>query len=462
MASTVYSVLPPRYASVEALARGGMGEVYRASDTTLGRDVAVKVLSDAYAHDAPLRARFKREALAAARLSNEPHIVTIYDVGEHNGRPYIVMELATGGTIADRLDGAGHDVDESLRWLEQAAAALDAAHRRGVVHRDVKPANLLLTEEGEVRVADFGIASAAGLASVTETGSVLGTLGYLAPEQARGERVGPAADCYGFAVVAYQLLAGRRPFEHATGAAEALAATREEVPPISEQRPGLPRALDAVFTRALAAEPERRYSSCAELVGELRRALAPETGPTRVHTPAAPPVRRSRAPVSRLPLLIALAVLAGAGVLAAVLLTRGDDEPRQAAKPPAAKTVTAQGTTVTVTASTPTTTARAPATTTAPPAVVASSATGSSLNDAGYTRMRAGDYRSALPLLEQAVSRLAGTGSLSEAYASYNLAYTRFALGRCDGVLQLLARSQAVQGHRSEIDDLRRRAQAQC
>src|SRR5262245_43660034 len=244
MASTVNSVLPPRYISVEALARGGMGEIYRACDATLGRDVAVKVLSDAYAHDAPLRARFKREALAAARLSNEPHIVTIYDVGEWNGRPYIVMELASGGTIADRLDASGHDVGESLRWLAQAGAGLDTPPARCVCHRVVKPANLLLTTGGEVRVADFGIASAAGLASVTETGSVLGTLGYLAPEQARGERVGPAADRYAFAVVAYQLLAGRRPFEHATGAAEAFAATREPVPPIAEQRPGLPSSLD--------------------------------------------------------------------------------------------------------------------------------------------------------------------------------------------------------------------------
>src|SRR4051794_15780003 len=325
MVSATQSVLPPRYTSVEALARGGMGEIYRACDATLGRDVAVKVLSDVYAHDAPLRARFKREALAAARLSNEPHIVTIYDVGDWNGRPYIVMELASGGTIADRLDGHGHDVGESLRWLEQAAAALDAAHRRGVIHRDVKPANLLLTADGEVRVADFGIASAAGLASVTETGSVLGTLGYLAPEQASGTVAGPAADRYALAVVAYELLAGRRPFERANGAAEAAAAIREPIPRISEDDPSLPPTLDAVFERALAKSPPARYPSCAEFVGDLRRAFEDAAGATGISTTplVAPPPPPMHAPAIResggarwLPWVIAALLLAGAGIAA--------------------------------------------------------------------------------------------------------------------------------------------------
>jgi serine/threonine-protein kinase len=375
------------------------------------------------------------------------------------------MEYVAGGTIAEQLDGHGHDPGEVLRWLEQAAAALDAAHAHGVVHRDVKPANLLLTPENEVRVADFGIASATGLSSLTETGSVLGTLGYLAPEQALGDRVGPAADRYALAVVAYELLAGRRPFQHATGPAEALAARQQPVPPISSEAPGLPPSLDAVFERALAVDPAVRYGSAAELVGAIRRAFDEEAGTTgawperAAPRPARPPTR-SRP--SRLPWLIALLVLAGAGIGAALLLTRGDDDTPRSKQPPAAvKTITTQGATVTVTTAAttaPTATTQQPP----PPPPPASGQSGSSLNDAGYSRMRAGDYRGALPLLEQAVRRLQGTGSLSEAYALYNLAYTRFALGRCDGVLEMLDRSQAIQGHRSEIDALRGRAQAGC
>jgi serine/threonine-protein kinase len=464
MASRTRSdVLPPRYTSVEVVARGGMGEVYSAHDEALGRTVAVKVLAEHHARDEALRERFTREALAAARLSGDPHTVTIFDVGEWNGRPYIVMELVGGGTIAERLGDGGHNPAETLRWLEQAAAALDAAHARGVVHRDVKPANLLLTSTNEVRVADFGIASATGLSSLTETGSVLGTLGYLAPEQALGGRVGPAADLYALAVVAYELLAGRRPFQGATGPAEALAARQQPVPPVSSEAPGLPAALDAVFERALAVDPAARYGSAAELVAAIRGAFEDEAAPTRAW-PSPGRAVAAPAPVRRrshwLPWAVALAVLAGAGMAAATLLTRDDDGKQRAApkQAPTVRTVTAQGTTVTVTTAATT----APPATTPPPPPPPSGQSGSALNDAGYSRMRAGDYRTALPLLEQATRRLQGTGSLTEAYALYNLAYTRFELGRCDGVLDLLDRSQAIQGHRSEIDSLRSRARSSC
>src|SRR6187401_633559 len=168
-------ILPPRYRDPERIGWGGMGDIYRAEDSELGRTVAVKVLAERYARDPSLRQRFTREALAAARLSGDPSTVTIYDVGEWEGRPFIVMEHVGGGSLEDRLRSGAPSTDEALDWLAQAADALDAAHAKGVVHRDVKPGNLLLTADGRLRVADFGIASAAGLDSLTLTGTVLGT-----------------------------------------------------------------------------------------------------------------------------------------------------------------------------------------------------------------------------------------------------------------------------------------------
>ena len=190
----VENVLPPRYEHPQRIARGGMGEVYRAEDAHLARTVAVKVLSERFADDEATRGRFTREGLAAARLSKAPSTVTIFDVGEHEGRPYIVMEYLAGGSLADRLAREGpQPLSRTLDWLRQAAAALDAAHASGIVHRDVKPANLLLDDGDCVKVADFGVASAAHLASLTEAGTVVGTAGYLAPEQARGETATPAS-----------------------------------------------------------------------------------------------------------------------------------------------------------------------------------------------------------------------------------------------------------------------------
>src|ERR671936_943178 len=175
-------LLPARYRGPYRIGRGGMGEIFRATDSVLGRAVAVKILGERYAEDEAIRSRFTREALAAARLSAEPNIVTIYDVGEHNDRPYIVMEYLGGGSLDDALrrDGA-QPPQRVFDWLEQAARALDTAHRHGVVHRDVKPGNLMLDRNVDVYVADFGIASAAGMDSLTATGTVLGTAGYISP-----------------------------------------------------------------------------------------------------------------------------------------------------------------------------------------------------------------------------------------------------------------------------------------
>jgi tRNA A-37 threonylcarbamoyl transferase component Bud32 len=490
-------VLPERYRSPERVARGGMGEVYRAEDTALDRLVAVKVLSDRYADDDGIRRRFTHEALAAARLSNVRTAVTIFDVGEHEGRPYIVMEYLAGGSLADRLAAQGaQPPGRVLAWLTQAAEALDAAHERGIVHRDVKPGNLLLDAEGSVRVADFGVASAAGLDSFTATGTVLGTAGYLAPEQARGEQTGPASDRYGLAVVAWELLTGARPFERESATAEAAAHVNAPVPPVSAANPELPRELDRVFAHALAKAPEDRFDSCAEFVAALREALDAAAGHTVVSAvpyaaaPRPAPTRGTTRPARNpltyvLPALLAL-LLVGAAL--AITLADGDETPGtegrtppQTTQPP---TTTAPETTTPATTETtaPATTEEAPATTEeappatteeAPPATTEEAPPATTeeappsgdpvaLNDEGFRLMQEGRFDEALPLLEQAVAAAQGAGTLTEAYASYNLAFTRKALGNCNGVLELLDRSEQVQGQRNEIDRLRREAERDC
>jgi serine/threonine protein kinase len=453
--------LPPRYRDPERIARGGMGVIYRAEDGLLGRIVAVKVLAEPFAEDEGIRRRFTHEALAAARLSNAPNAITIFDVGEHEGRPYIVMEYLVGGSLADRLDAQGaQPPGRALDWLEQAAAALDAGHAQGVVHRDVKPANLLLDDEGRIRVADFGVASAAGLDSYTAAGTVLGTAGYLSPEQARGERAGPASDCYALAVVAFELLTGARPFERDSTAAEAAAHVNAPVPSATALNPELPRALDGVFDRGLAKSPDRRYPSCAALVAGLREAFETAAGGTVVR-------RQYRPPRSRLPLVLGVLVAAAVALAGVALgLSVLDDEDPQASSTAdvprtVRETVTLEATTLvqTVTTAPPPTTTEPPPTTTEPPPEEPT-ASPSELNDEGFRLMQAGEFEAAAPLLEQAVA--ASTGDLTEAYASYNLAFTRVSLGRCDGVLELLARSEQLQGKRKEISRLRREAERSC
>jgi eukaryotic-like serine/threonine-protein kinase len=454
-------VLPERYANVERIGQGGMGDIVRTEDTALGRVVAVKLLAERYAADPSIRARFTREALAAARVSAAPNTVTIFDVGEWADRPYIVMEYLPGGSIADRLQREGaQPPGRALEWLEGAARALDAAHRQGVVHRDVKPANLLLDDQSQVKVADFG------LDPLTQVGTVLGTVGYLSPEQARGERAEPASDRYALGVVAFELLTGRRPFERESPTAEAAAHVNETLPPVASINPELPRELDRVLGRALAKDPAARYESCGELVAELRGALRQDAAPTRVipagtaagkptvatAPPAPSPARRPLWPV----VAGAVALLALGGVAVASIVA--GDEPQTGGQT-VERTITTQGDTVTVTETTPAEPPPPPSPPSPPPAQGGDPA---QRNDEGFALMQDGNYEAALPLLEQAVAGTQGEGSLTEAYASYNLAFTRLQLGDCTGVLELLDRSEQVQGQRTEIDELRAQAQREC
>src|SRR5262245_18746753 len=222
--------LPPRFELPELVAHGGMGDVFRATDTALERTVAIKVLADRYARDTEFRQRFAREARTVARLSGEQNVVLVFDVGDADGLPFIVMEYLPGGSVADRIRGGAVTPALALSWLEQTGRALDAAHTRGIVHRDVKPANLLLGADGEIRVTDFGIARAAGHDTLTGIGTVLGTAGYMAPEQARGQRATAASDRYALACVAFELLAGRRPFAAESVTAEATAHASAPIP----------------------------------------------------------------------------------------------------------------------------------------------------------------------------------------------------------------------------------------
>ena len=458
------AILPSRYGGPEQIGHGGMGDIYRATDSVLVRVVAIKILADRYAQDESVRERFTREALSAARLSGEPNTVTIYDVGEHDDRPYIVMEYLGGGSLDDLLQSGGPQPPERIfTWLEEAARALDVAHREGVVHRDVKPANLMLDGEGHVHVADFGIASSAGMDPLTMTGTVLGTAGYLSPEQAQGERAGAASDRYALAIVAWELLTGRRPFQSESTTAEAAAHINAPIPTISSAG-NLPRQLDPVFERALAKDPAQRYGTAGELVANLRSAFSDAAGSTS-EIPAvvapetyAPYPSARHASRSAWPLLAAL-LLAGAivGALLAYFLTRGDGGSRGPTVVTKVQRVTIQGQVTTQERRVTVPSSQAPA---APSP--GSSQSGETLNDAGYSKMQAGDYAGALPLFEQAVQKLQGTGKLYEAYASYNLAYTRFQLGNCNGVLALLDRAESIEGRKAAIDQLRKQAAKSC
>ncbi len=476
---TKVDLLPPRYRSPVSIGRGGMGDIVRATDDVLGRVVAIKLLAERYAADAAIRDRFKREALAAARLSGDPNTVTIFDVGEWEERPFIVMEYLEGGSLEDRVRRDGlQEPGQVLDWLEQAARALDAAHEQGIVHRDVKPGNLLLDGGGNVHVADFGIASATGLDSLTATGTVLGTAGYLAPEQARGGRTTPASDRYALAVLAFELLTGERPYSGDTPAAEAAAHVHGEIPSISERGNDLPPELDRVFQRGLAKDPEERYPTSVDFVADLRGALDEAAGLTQALPIADGPAGVAEAmPVQRpvpeewepaqprrvglsagpaVAILVLLGFLVG-GIALGSALVGGDDE--QAASTPSPRTVVRtvtragepQRTTVTVEAESP------PAVQTpAPPAGSASSLSEARrLNDQATELMRDGDYASALPLAQSALDRLRGTGDRYEAYAEYNVGRSLIELGRCDEGLPHLDRSEDLQGHRSEFDEAR-------
>jgi serine/threonine protein kinase len=424
------ALLPERYRVLDKIAVGGMGSVWVAEDRVLGRRVAVKVLAEQLASQALFVQRFQREARTAAALSAHPNVITIYDVGEHAGRPFIVMAYLPGGTVRDRIEAGPVDRRDAVAWLRDTASALDFAHARGVVHRDVKPQNLLFDGEGRVIVADLGIARAAYEDSLTGSGELLGTASYISPEQAMGEPATAASDRYSLAVVAYQLLTRSRPFAGASFAEQALQQIEAEPQAPSAAAPDLSPEIDAVLLRGLAKDPDERWGSATAFASALGRALAdrasrpPVAVLPRPYAPpsAVEPTRRARTPVSptftrRSPARIAAvaATLVAAILLGVVALisigggdgsgsrTQPDRAGRSRAKPPR-----------------PARTARAAPASPAP--VVPAGASPTSLNQQGFDLINAGRYNEAVPLLKRAVSGYPQDSTeLNYAYALYNL-----------------------------------------
>jgi serine/threonine protein kinase len=457
--------LPARYRDAVLIARGGMGEVYRARDDMLDRVVAIKVLADGHVPMWERRLRFQREAAAAARLSGEPHVVAVYDFGDVDGAEYIVMEWCPNGAVLDYARRNEVGVPRALKWIRQAAAALDAAHAAGVVHRDMKPANLLLDADCDVKAADFGLARLGGdETGITAAGTVLGTAGYMSPEQARGEPATAASDRYSLAVIAFELLAGRRPHQSHDGLAEAAAHATAAAPRISRLT-RLPAEVDRVFERALAKRPADRYPTAAAFASALEAALEPApVPPTAV---AAPPGRtpsmhrypsepRTWRPTAWALFAAGMLLALLFGVWAAVMLTHQSQH--NSAPRIVTKVITGQGTTITrvITvhpAAPPPTTLTLTTTASSSPSVppVPSIASAHQLNDQGYALISRREYAQAVPLLRRAVARLRGAGPADpyEAYANYNLGYALLQLGQCRAAISPLTTANHLESARS-------------
>ncbi len=272
---SVETVAAGRYRIERVLGHGGMASVYVARDAELDRPVALKILADRLADDREFRRRFLREARLAARLSHA-NVVQVYDAGEDDKRPFIVMEYVDGVSLAEILAERGKlPVAEAAHIARQAALGLQSAHDADLVHRDVKPQNLLVRDDGVVKIADFGIARAAELSRVTQAGTVLGTAAYLAPEQARGDDVTASADVYSLGAVLYEELTGRPPFEFSSLAELAEKQRDGFVIPVRDLEPSVPVEVEALVMRCLAREPRFRPSSAADVARVLEQQAAP-------------------------------------------------------------------------------------------------------------------------------------------------------------------------------------------
>ncbi len=317
------------YEILSPLGAGGMGEVYRAKDTKLHRDVAIKVLPESLAKDPDALARFEREAHAVAAL-NHPNILSIFDFGTHGETAYAVMELLEGETLREILSEGAPPLRRAVEWARQIAAGLAAAHGKGIVHRDLKPDNVFVTNDGRVKILDFGLAKPTAkervtdqthsptVSAYTEPGTVMGTVGYMSPEQVKGRDVDARSDIFAFGAVLYEMLTGKRAFQRETAAETMTAILREDPPEPSAAERSIPPALDRILRHCLEKKPEQRFQSASDIAFALEDATGTSSGATAA---------RASAARSRRGLAVAVAGAAAGLIVGAVLTLRLSREP---------------------------------------------------------------------------------------------------------------------------------------
>jgi eukaryotic-like serine/threonine-protein kinase len=350
----VGELIAGRYELQELVGTGGMSSVFRAHDRLLERTVALKILHEQFTQDEDYVERFRREARSVAQLAH-PNIVTVIDRGEQDGRQFIVFEYVDGANLKEVVRDGALPIDDVLDLAIQVGRALAFAHNRGLVHRDVKPQNVLLNDEQQAKVTDFGIARSLDVKGVTQTGTVLGTSDYIAPEQARGEQVDPKTDMYSLGAVLYELLTGEVPYPGDNFVAIAMRHVYDPVPSVLDRRPDCPLRLDAAVRRAMAKDPDDRFESMEAFLAELEACRAGvwdggDEGATFILPgPAARPVRRlrrrGRDRVGLAPKLLSLVALVLIAVAVGILLftDSGQDVLPGREPPPPAQNVRLSG-----------------------------------------------------------------------------------------------------------------------
>jgi tRNA A-37 threonylcarbamoyl transferase component Bud32 len=345
VSSQLGTLLNGRYRLDAQIGTGGMSTVYRAFDTVLERQVAIKLMHREIASDSDQLERFRREARAVAQL-NHPHIVTVIDAGEDDNTPYIVFEYVEGETLKDRIRRFGRlPIQEAIAYAIEIARALGVAHDRGIVHRDVKPQNVLVDEEGSAKVTDFGIARTLDQVGLTADGRVLGTTDYVSPEQALGHPVTGQSDLYSLGIVLFEMLTGDVPFKGENQVAVAMKHVREQLPDVQMRRPEVSSALAAVLDRATAKELDRRYADDQQFIADLEDVLAIETQRSGQSTGEATAVLRTLPPSARRrlptrvthPVRLLVALVAIAAAVAAALFLLADRTQRGTAQRPVTK-----------------------------------------------------------------------------------------------------------------------------